>query len=353
MAPVEKEIFIKMGNGYSIGNYEFRLEDFFPKDIFEEITELRVNDNKTIEKEAKLRIRRKRITTDGKLTVLACDHPARNVVKSGDDSVRMGDRYQYLGRILRVITSPEFDGVMGTTDIIEDLLIVNHIMKKRGLKGFLDNKVILGCMNRGGLSGARFEMDDTMTSWTPASIYDSRLDGAKIMVRIDLTNEGSAKTIYYCAQTINELNRLDIPVFLEPLPIEEGTNKVKKNPDDLIKVIGIASALGDSSKGLWLKVPYCEDYPRVVKATTMPLLMLGGESTGDPTGIIGQFCKGMHAGANVRGALVGRNVHFPGKDDPLAVALAVVNVVHKGYSEEEAVKCLMENRDRDMDRLKK
>lgn len=341
-----------MSNGYSIGNYEFRLEDFFPKDIFEEITEIRVNDNKVIEKEAKTRVRRKKLTTDGRLTVLACDHPARNVVKSGDDPIRMGDRYQYLGRILRVITSPEFDGVMGTTDIIEDLFIVQHILKKRGIKGFLDNKVILGCMNRGGLAGAKFEMDDTMTSFTAASIYDLRLDGAKMMFRLDLTNEGSAKTLYYCAQVINELNRLDIPAFVEPLPIEDGTNKVKKTPDDLIKIIGIASALGDSSKGLWLKIPYVDGYDRVAMATTLPLLMLGGESKGDPTGIIGEFSRGMRAGANVRGALVGRNVHFPGKDDPLAVALAVTRVVHEDYPEEKAIKYLMDNRDRDMDRLK-
>ncbi|MBI3009317.1 MAG: hypothetical protein HYY56_07415, partial [Candidatus Omnitrophica bacterium] len=94
-------------------------------------------------------------------------------------------------------------------------------------------------------------------------------------------------------------------------------------------------------------------YDRVVRATTLPLLMLGGESKGDPTGIIGEFSRGMRAGANVRGALVGRNVHFPGKDDPLAVALAVSKIVHEDYSEEKAIKYLMDNRDRDMDRMKK
>jgi hypothetical protein len=56
----------------------------------------------------------------------------------------MGNRYDFLGRILRVVTSPEIDGVMGTTDIIEDLLIVDQLFIERGGRSFLDNKILLG-----------------------------------------------------------------------------------------------------------------------------------------------------------------------------------------------------------------
>jgi len=44
----------------------------------------------------------------------------------------MGNRHELLGRILRVATNPKFDGVIGTTDIIEDLLIVDQLLVEKG-----------------------------------------------------------------------------------------------------------------------------------------------------------------------------------------------------------------------------
>lgn len=101
----------------------------------------------------------------------------------------------------------------------------------------------------------------------------------------------------------------------------------------------------------WLKIPYSDDFDRVARATTCPILLLGGEATGDPTDILRQFVEGMKAGKNVQGALVGRNVTFPGKDDPLAVSSAVNAIVHKGLGVEEAVEYIMINRGKNMDLL--
>ncbi|MCL0039283.1 aldolase, partial [Dehalococcoidia bacterium] len=69
---------------------------------------------------------------------VAADHPARGITASNGDPLIMGNRHQYLGRVLRVITSEEFDGVMGTTDILEDLFLVNYLLKGGGKKPFLD-----------------------------------------------------------------------------------------------------------------------------------------------------------------------------------------------------------------------
>jgi len=59
----------------------------------------------------------------------------------------------------------------------------------------------------------------------------------------------------------------------------------------------------------------------------------------------------MRAGASVRGALVGRNVTFPGNDDPRAVALAVSGIIHGGLSAQEAADRLAEARGAEMDRF--
>ena len=76
--------------------------------------------------------------------ILACDHPARYVTNVGDDP-RHGRSDDYLGRITRVLIHDE--GYACDFDIVEDLLIVSAVEEKTG-KGLLDDKVILGCMNR-------------------------------------------------------------------------------------------------------------------------------------------------------------------------------------------------------------
>ncbi len=317
------------------------------------ITDTRVSDPSVIEKSAHRRRLREKLTLDGKLAILACDHPARGVTKSGNDPVRMGNRLEFLGRIVRVAVNPEFDGVMGTTDIIEDLLILDQLLVERHGQSFLDNKILLGCMNRGGLSGSSFEMDDRFTSFTADSIHRLRLDGAKLMFRLDLTDSRSLDTIEACARAITELNKFSLPVFLEAFSVARTENgyRTLKTADELIKTIGVATALGDSSRGIWLKIPYCDEFDRVAKATSFPMLMLGGESLGDPTGILKEFSKGMAAGNNVRGALVGRNVLYPGAEDPLAVAGAVSRIVHHTYSFEQALAHVASVRGKDEDRL--
>jgi len=341
--------------GYSLGTYHFDLESFFPAGLFRAITEVRVRRPEVVAEEAAARQRREVLAPGGKLTILAADHPARGVTNVGPDLLAMGDRYQYLGRVLRVISSEEFDGVMATTDIVEELFIVNRLVKEAGGPGFLDGKVILGCMNRGGLAGSAFEMDDRFTSFTPGRIAALRLDAAKVMFRLADDDPGSLETIMGCVQAIRDLNALGIPIFLEPLPVREvdGKWKTVKEAAAIIRVVNIASALGDSSLNLWLKIPYCDDYEQVARATTLPILMLGGEAAGDPTGILQEFALGMRAGPNVRGALVGRNVLFPGLDDPLATAMAVQRVVHDGFDAAQAIDYLVENRGRDMDRFRR
>ena len=338
---------------YSIGDYKFMVEEFFPVRIKDMITTVRVDRSEVIMAEALSRIRRPKLTTDGKLTVLATDHPARRVTGSGNDPLAMGDRLEYLGRILRVLVTGQFDGVMGPTDIIEDLFIVNYLIKQGGGPSFLDEKVILGCMNRGGLANVAFEMDDRMTSFTADSIAQLRLDGAKIMFRLEDNEDRSLYTIEYCAQAITALNAYGLPTFLEPLPVElkNGKYEVKKNAVDLAKTAGVAGALGDSSANLWLKLPYCEDYHIVSRSVTEPILMLGGASKGDPTPMLQEFSMGMAAGGNIRGALVGRNILYPGAEDPRATAEAVYMIVHKGYSAEQAADYIMQNRGKDMDGL--
>ncbi len=345
---------------YGLGAYRFIPERFAPDALFDRLTELRVAHPEIIKEEAGRRRRRGKLTHSGKLTILACDHPARLVTRVGDNSTAMGDRRDYLARILRVLlgTDPAatlaVDGVMTTPDIMDDLFLVNYLIREAGGKGFLDEKVLIGCMNRGGLAGTVFEMDDRMTAYTAAGMKEMGLDAGKIMFRLDVNDRYSGRTIEYCADAINECNAVGLPVFLEPLPVEnvDGRYRVKLNAADLIRTIGVASALGASSAGLWLKIPYVENYATVARATTLPVLMLGGEPTGNPVKLLQEFERGMASGNTIRGALVGRNVLYPGQDDPLAVACAVRQIVAESASVGEAVEELVARRGADTGVLK-
>jgi DhnA family fructose-bisphosphate aldolase class Ia len=303
------------------------------------ITEMRVTDPECSLRSAKARKRRSNLTLDGKLNILAADHPARRVTKVGDDPIRMADRHSYLARIVRVLQSDVVDGVMATMDVLEDLLILHYLILEAGGPGLLDDRLLIASLNRGGLAGASWEMDDPITGPSPATCAALKLDGAKLLMRLCDDEISSLNTMLYCSRVVTEMNALGLPTFLEPLPVVKDNNnyKVVKTAEALAKVVGVASALGDSSRYLWLKLPYCENYDVVAGATTLPILLLGGESVGDATPLLREIAAGLAAGPNVRGALVGRNVLYPGTEDPLVVAQAAGLIIHNNWTVERAM----------------
>src|SRR6266550_939323 len=315
-------------------------EEFLPASVLAKITEVRLADPECSLRTAQARKRRSTLTSDGRLNILAADHPARRVTKVGDDPLRMANRHSYLARIVRVLQSDVVDGVMATMDVLEDLLILHHLILEAGGPGLLDDRLLIGSLNRGGLAGAIWEMDDPITGASPGACAALGLDGAKLLLRVCDDETNSLNTMLYCSSAVTEMNALGLPTFLEPLPVVKDNNnyKVVKTAEALARIVGVASALGDSSRYLWLKLPYCQNYQVVAEATTLPILLLGGESVGDATPLLQEIAAGLSAGVNVRGALVGRNVLYPGPEDPLVVAQAAGSIIHHNWTVERAIK---------------
>ena len=331
----------------------FRAKEFLPGSVLAQVTEIRVTDPARSLRSAQARKRRERLTSDGKLSILAADHPARRVTRVADDPLRMADRQDYLARTLRVLMCDAVDGVLATMDILEDLLIIHDLMRASGGPAFLDGKLLIASLNRGGLLGSSWEIDDPMSGPTPATCAEWGLDGAKILLRICDDEPDSLKTLLATVRAITELNAFGLPTFLESLPViktEKGYSVIK-TAEELTRIVGAASALGDSSRYLWLKLPYCENYEMVARATTLPILLLGGESVGDAAPFLRELAAGLLAGPNVRGALVGRNVLYPGDEDPLSIAEAVGGIIHKGWNVEQALDAGRAHRGREMDWL--
>lgn len=320
----------------------FQLEKWFPASILDEITEIRVNRPQVITEEAQRRQRRPRLALDGKLVLAALDHPARGVTKILGDDLAMGDRHQFLGRARRVLEDEYLDGILGSTDILEELLILSSMERQRTGQSFLDGRVMVGSMNRGGLAGTAFEMEDTFTGIRASRLAEMRFDAGKMLYRLDPTDPAAGRTITACAQAINSLREHGLAAFVEPLPVTKkgsGYDNMK-DAESLARQCGVASGLGDSSAHVWLKIPYCEDMARVCRATTLPILLLGGPARESQIDTLRDFADGLATGPRVRGAMIGRNLLFPGNADPLPMCRALTAMVHKGAKLEQAIQHL-------------
>ncbi len=315
---------------------------FLPERVLALITEARVQDPERALRAAEKRKRRAGLTLDGRLNVLAADHPGRRLLRVGDDPLAMADRQAYLSRTVRVLLAKDVDGVMATMDVLEDLLVLDDLRREAGGPPLLDGKLLIASLNRGGLAGAAWELDDPMTGPTPADCAERGLDGAKLLLRICDGEPGSLRTLEVAAEAIRELSAMRLPAFLEVLPVVKSATGYEASRDAaaLAALAGVASALGGSSRYLWLKLPCCDGFERVAAATTLPVLLLGGEANGDPAALLSRMAAGLASRSNVRGTMIGRNVLYPGGQDPLSVATAVGGLVHRGWSVEQATAAL-------------
>src|SRR5206468_10062135 len=108
-----------------------------------EIAEPRLHRPEAIAEAAARRTRPDRVTgTSGRVMMVAADHPARGALRAGTRPLAMADRGDLLERLCVALSRPGVNGVLGTADIVEDLLLL----------GALDGKVVVGSMNRGGLA---------------------------------------------------------------------------------------------------------------------------------------------------------------------------------------------------------
>ncbi|MFM6981312.1 MAG: class I fructose-bisphosphate aldolase [Microbacteriaceae bacterium] len=256
---------------------------------------------------------------DGRLMIVAADHPARGALAVGQNPTAMSNRYELLERLAIAISRPGVDGVLGTPDIIDDLALL----------GLLDDKIVVGSMNRGGLRGASFEMDDRYTAYDIDSIERDRLDFAKNLVRINLSDAGTADTLEATALAVSDAAEAGIPIMLEPFISEWKDGRIVNNlsTDQVILSVAIAQGLGNSSAQSWLKLPVVDDMERVMQSTTLPTLLLGGDP-GDAKG--DTFAKWSNALAlpGVKGLVVGRSILYPAGDDVAATVDTAVSMVH-------------------------
>ena len=242
----------------------------------------------------------------GRLMMIAADHPARAALGAGDRPMAMADRVDLLDRLCLALSRPGVNGVLGTPDIIEDLLLL----------GALEHKVVVGSMNRGGLAGSVFELDDRFTAYDAAAVADMGYEGGKMLLRIDSADPASVRTMAACGLAVRELAGRRCMAMVEPFLTRRTDGRVhnRLDADAMIRAVTIAAGLGSTSAYTWLKVPVVPEMDRVMAATTLPAVILGGEVRSDPDAAF-EGWRAALALPTVRGLVVGRSLLYPRDDD--------------------------------------
>ena len=283
-----------------------------------ELNEIRSRDPGRIKRLLAARRKRELFGPDGKLMVVACDHPARGALSAAGRATAMASRSELLDRLVTALTRPGVDGLLATADIAEDLLLL----------GVLEEKLVFASMNRGGLQGASFEMDDRNTGYDVAGTIDARYEGAKMLLRIDLEDPGTVATLEQCGKAVTELNRAELIAMVEPFMSSRFSGKIINDlsPDAVIKSVHIAQGLGASSAYTWMKLPVVHEMERVMDATTLPTLLLGGDPDSAPDETYAAWQAAL-ALPSVRGLVVGRTMLYPSDDDVAKAVDTAVSLV--------------------------
>ena len=300
-----------------------------PDARWEELLRIRATDPQAVARAYAARKRPTGLLSErGTIFLVAADHPARGALRSGGDAMAMADRRSLLARLAEALEHPDVDGVLGTPDVVEELLLL----------GVLEGKVVIGSMNRGGLDGATWTMDDRFTGYDARSIAESRLAGGKMLLRIDDADAGTATTIEACAQAVSELAQHGLMAMVEPLPYlreEDGSLRLRKDVPALARAITIASGLGNTSAHTWLKMPSCEDPEQVFAATTLPCVVLGGVPGPDPAEDLRSWGRALGQ-PSVRGLVVGRSLLYPPDGDVASAVAAAASVLRVARGQEPA-----------------
>jgi hypothetical protein len=270
------------------------------------LTDVRVHEPQRIAAAYAERTRPVSLTRDGMMFIVAADHTARGMIGVGSDPYAMADRRTVLDRLTLALDHPRVDGVLASADIMDDLVLL----------GVLEAKVAVGTMNRGGLAGAAWELDDRFTAYDTTHLLGARLDAGKMLLRIDDDDRGTVATLAACAEAVQELADERVLAMVEPIPYtkRDGRAVWADDPAQLVRAVAVSAALGGSSAYTWLKIQATADIARVAGVTTQPLLLLGGAPGPRPDETFARWEEGLHQ-PTVRGLVVGRALLFPPDGD--------------------------------------
>lgn len=252
---------------------------------------------------------------DGLLLLIEADAPAAANLGAGGDPVALADRGELLFRLVTALQHPRVDGVIGSVDVIDDLLLLE----------VLEDRLAIGSMNHGGLAGSVVALGGRFTGYDADTVILSHLDGGKMDIRIDPLDAVTAGTVEACGRAVTGLAGGGVLALVAPSWCSRvgGELTADMSPDALIRAVDVASGLGGRSQFTWLLVPPVDELDQVMAATTLPaLLLLGDAGVDDPR------LPGLLSATGIRGMVLPGEGLYPADGDVTTVIERAAALVH-------------------------
>ena len=97
---------------------------------YTEVTAVRADDPGAVARAWAARTRRPTVRGDGRLMIVAADHPARGALAVGDRPTAMNSRTDLLDRLRAALAEAGVDGVLATADVLDDLVLLGALEDK-------------------------------------------------------------------------------------------------------------------------------------------------------------------------------------------------------------------------------
>jgi DhnA family fructose-bisphosphate aldolase class Ia len=241
--------------------------------------------------------------------ILAADHRARAVQTTENWT-------EFFGALAKAL--PSCDGILATAQPLAALAEAGHLTALH--RTYLS-------INRTGLAGSVFELDDRLVASVPRAAADG-WSGVKHMTRIDMDDPLTASALELLGQVLEQSRQAELEALVEPLVWHQG--RIRRDTDAIVMASIIAHDMG--APVLKVPVPAVAPGPerrravaRVVASVGVPVLFLGGPVTaGGRAHVLAEVRDVMEGGGS--GMAMGRTIYQD--PDPAEVAGLVHALVH-------------------------
>ena len=209
--------------------------------------------------------------------------------------------------------------MLGTADILEDLLLL----------GALDDKVVIGSMNRGGLAGTVFEIDDRFTGVRRRRRSPRRASrAARCCCASTRTTPRPRRRSRPARDAVNELADAWLMAMVEPFISHRVDGRVRNDltAEAVIRSATVAAGLGCDVAHTWLKLPVVDDMDGCWRRPRCRCCCSAARSSADQDAQFAQWRKAL-ANPHVRGMVVGRSLLYPPDGDVAAAVDATVEMM--------------------------
>jgi DhnA family fructose-bisphosphate aldolase class Ia len=241
--------------------------------------------------------------------VLAADHRARAVLTTEN----WAEFFDSLARAL-----PSCDGILATAQPLSGLAAAGHLTALH--RTYLS-------INRTGLAGSAFELDDRLVASVPRAAADG-WSGVKHMTRIDMDDPITAAALELLGQVLEQSSAAGLEALVEPLVWDQG--RIRRDTDAIV----LASVIAHDMGAPVIKVPVPAVAPgaerqravaRVVASVSVPVLFLGGPRTAAGRAPVLDEVRDVMEGGGA-GMAMGRTIYQD--PDPAEAAGLVHDLVH-------------------------